>query len=192
MSIIKKQVLLLRFDHPNFVCENYTSMISSVFIGYNYDVKIISISKNLTEQFSLVDKRKVEFIFSLTSFPLVIKINEIPIYNFFDCPFFLYIIDTPIYELAYPMVLAYFKQSLFDERLHIAFAEKSYANLYSKLINSSLNKSNIHFVPFAAFPSPKKNDKTRVDRLAVIGGIDTELKAINGIKKHTNRNNKNK
>ncbi len=61
----KQQVLFLTFDHPNLVTENFTTVISSAFTSNNFEVIVVSLSKNLNDQFSTVDVKRLALVFSL-------------------------------------------------------------------------------------------------------------------------------
>jgi hypothetical protein len=169
----KKIALIMLWDHPNYVTQNFSWAISAAIQSYNQNVRYISVSQPIEPQFSNINPANISFVLCIGHEPLNIVINGKKLYDFFDCPFYVYVLDTPIYNLRSDLLIEYFKRSTIDNRLKILFAERIYLDLYSTYqLNGSRPK--IEFMPFAAFPSlPLKEEK--VDRLVVIGGLGTEL-----------------
>ena len=185
---LKKISLILMFDHPNLVVEGFSDSLSNSLKLFNYDSHIISISSDLSSSFSKINFDDVELIISIGPWPLEIALNGIPVYKYFKCPIFLYLLDTPIYDFAkFPSASDFLNESIIDDRLKILFAEKSYMDLYLnyfKLINKS---PSLHFLPFAAFLSHNDSIQNIIvkNKLVVIGGLGTEL-SINGVKQSSN------
>ena len=175
----KKTALVIAWDHYNLVTQNFSSAISASIQGYNLNVKCISISQPIAPQFANMDMSTISFVFCIGHEPLNITIDNKIIYDFFDCPFYVYVLDTPIHNLRSPhghLLIEYFKRSTKDNRLNILFAERTYLNLYS---NYEINgcKPNLRYMPFAAFPTIT-NKEEKIDRLVVIGNLDSELYTV--------------
>jgi hypothetical protein len=180
----KKIALILMFDHPNLVVEGFSESISNSLKLFNYDSFIISITSDLSSSFSKISLTDVQLVISIGPWPLEILLDGIPIYKFFKCPVFLYLLDTPIYDFAkFSSASDFVNESITDDRLKILFSEKSYMDLYLNHFNLINKFPSFHFLPFAAFPAHnhvKQNNEVQ-NKLVVIGGLGTEL-IINGTK----------
>jgi len=172
----KKTVLVITWDHPELVTQNFSTAISAAIQGYNLNVTGISISQPIAPQFETIDLSNIAFVFCIGHEALSMIINGKIIYDFFDCPFYVYVLDTPIYNLRNTsghLLIEYFNRSTKDDRLRILFAEKTYLDLYSNYEFNGL-KPRLEFMPFAAFPAVNKKEE-KMDRAVVIGGLGTEL-----------------
>jgi hypothetical protein len=175
----KKLVLVITWDHYNLVTQNFSAAISASIQGFNLNVKSISISQPIAPQLANIDMSTVSFVFCVGHEGLNININDKIIYDFFDCPFYVYILDTPIYNFRNSighLLIEYVNRSTKDNRLNILFAERTYLNLYSNYEFDGC-KPNIGFMPFAAFPAIT-NKEEKIDRVVVIGGLGTELYTV--------------
>jgi len=170
---MKDIVLVMTWDHPNLVTQNFSTIISASFESYNQRVVQISVSKPINEQFVGIDFSSISAIFCIGHEPLAIRINNSELYNAIDCPFYVYVLDTPIYNLRNPALVKFLNDSTTNKRLHVLFAEQSYIDLYSRY-ELNHNKPNISFMPFAGFPNINKK-VPKLDRAVVVGGLGTQL-----------------
>lgn len=167
----RKKALVLSWDHPQLVTNNFCNLIQSSLEGYNLEVNFISVSKPLQQQFQNIDLNSVSLVFCVGHEPLTINIDGKIIYDFFNCPFYVYCLDTPIYNFRNPLLIKFYDDAKHNDNLHLVFAEQSYIDLYESIRDCPT----IDFIPFAAFPEISSNTIEKQDKVLVIGGLGTQL-----------------
>lgn len=172
----KKIALIVTFTSPAGVVENHIEHIAAGFSVMNFEPAVLNISSpDLSAQFQALDFARVGLVFCFTPKPLQIDVNGKKLYDFFQCPFFLYCLDHPVHDFhRFPDLHAYFEAAKTNARLHLGFADREYAALYSKAWAEAGRDKEIIFTPMAGFFANPLTSKglPRHKAIAVIGNLN--------------------
>lgn len=172
----KKIALIITFTSPAGVVENHIEHIAAGFTLMNFEPVVLNVSApDLQARLQSLDFARIGVAFCFTPKPLKLELNNQKLYEFFQCPFFVYSLDHPVHDFQrYPELLSYFEAAKSDLRLHLGFADKDYAALYSRIWKAAGRTKEIAFTPMAGFfanPMTVAN-APRQRAIAVIGNLN--------------------
>ena len=156
------------------VVENFAKQLGHAFAMHNCSVEHLVIGQPLQAQFNALSRKEFDIIFSIGPYPLNLKIDGVPVFEFFSGQFIIYCIDNLIYDLVRnPVCIELFIRAQTDSRFTFIFASDDSASFFLKEDNcSNKNMAKPIFLPMAGFFSSKVSDKREANgRLLVVGNL---------------------
>jgi hypothetical protein len=170
--------LVLAFDHPTRAVESVGERMAAGLCTLGFDAAVLSLPRDAAKLAQLPPQR-VCGVLSLGPMPLSLRIGERALWEHFDCPVSLYLLDAILYDMArVPVMGDFLNAARRDPRLGLVAPETGYRDW----LGATLAVQWDH-VPFAAFPCVQRGPlaraaagvQPRLPRVAVIGTIGSEL-----------------
>jgi hypothetical protein len=175
---ISNVFLVLAFDHPTRAVESVGERMAAGLCTLGFDAAVLSLPRDAARLAQLPPSH-VCGVLSLGPLPLSVRIGERPLWEHFDCPVSLYLLDAILYDMArVPVMSDFLNAARKDARLGLVAPETGYRDWLGKILAVQWDH-----VPFAAFPCVQRGtlaragqtDTTVLPRVAVIGTIGSEL-----------------
>ena len=170
--------LVLAFDHPTRAVESVGERMAAGLCTLGFDAAVLSLPRDAAKLAQLPPSQ-VCGVLSLGPLPLSVRIAERPLWEHFDCPVSLYLLDAILYDMArVPVMGDFLNAARKDTRLGLVAPETGYRDWLGKILAVQWDH-----VPFAAFPCVQRGTLARaghtdtpvLPRVAVIGTIGNEL-----------------
>ena len=170
--------LVLAFDHPTRAVESVGVRMAAGLNTLGFDATVLSLPRDRARLAEL-PVASVCGILSLGPLPLSVRLGDKPLWEHFECPVSLYLLDAILYDMArVPVMSDFLNAARQDTRLGLVAPESGYRDWLGKTLAVQWDH-----VPFAAFPCVQRgtiaragNDPTTIlPRVAVIGTIGNEL-----------------
>jgi hypothetical protein len=172
MSAVPNTFLVLAFDHPMRAVESVADRMAAGLSTLGLDARVLTVPRD-AEQLAALDPAQVCGVLSLGPMPLALQVNRRPLWEHFECPVSVYLLDAILYDLArVPVMRAFLAAARRDRRLTLVSPESGYREWLGEALDVQWD-----VVPFAAFPrlQPGAAPTAAQPRLAVIGTIGDEL-----------------
>ena len=175
---ISNTFLVLAFDHPTRAVESVGVRMAAGLGTLGFDAEVLSLPRDVA-RLAQLPPSQVCGVLSLGPLPLSVRIADRPLWEHFDCPVSLYLLDAILYDMArVPVMSDFLNAARKDSRLGLVAPETGYRDWLGKILA-------VHWdhVPFAAFPCVQRGTLARagaidtevLPRVAVIGTIGNEL-----------------
>ncbi len=176
-----KSIAFFYWEHEDGVTQKFYEMMSNSLqkFGYNVIPMCPSAADFDSQCTRLACSAQLDFCIGLTPQSVNISVNGTPIWKYLDYPFFIYILDTPIYHL----VSASMQELLLEKNRKIVFGypDANQMKIMSKACKLHKIKHESLFIPFAAPRNPNKINTwgNRDIEISVFGNVGKEISAHN-------------
>jgi len=169
--------LVLAPGHPDGVTMNFARALSNALRARGSEACEVDVSTEWASQFPPHRLERLAGVITIGSVPLELRIDGVRFHRVVKCPVYMYLLDTPIYDLArIPAAREFISDAWNDERLIPVLAERSYLTMMRSGARPVLPPQS-RYMPFAAFPDSGSamEGVDKQQRLLVVGTLGGEL-----------------
>ncbi|MFY8016936.1 MAG: hypothetical protein ACOVN9_02400, partial [Inhella sp.] len=163
--------------HDDGVTSNFGHALASALRARGEAAIEVDMAGDVAAQLQIADLHHLLGVITVGSQPLGLHIGGVPLHRAVRCPVYMYLLDSPIYDLArVPATRTFIADAWNDERLVPVLAENSYLQLMRSGTRPVLPPQS-RYMPFAAFTyDGEAMDKSLAQqRLLVVGSLGQEL-----------------
>jgi hypothetical protein len=149
MSATPNTFVVLAYDHPMHAVESVARRMAAGLYTLGLDPVVLTVPRD-AERLAALDPDTVCGVLSLGPMPIAQPVGGQPVWEHFDCPVSVYLLDAILYDLArVPAMRSFLAAAQRDRRLSLLSPESGYRDWLGTLLGVTWN-----VVPFAAFPRP--------------------------------------
>ncbi|MEY8878093.1 MAG: methyltransferase domain-containing protein [Leptothrix sp. (in: b-proteobacteria)] len=163
--------------HDDGVTQNFAEAIADGLRARGERAIVMDLADRAPERLAATPAARLAGVITIGSVPLALAINGVPLHRALACPVYMYLLDSPVYDLArVPATRQFIADAWQDDRLVPVLAERSYLELMRAGARPLLPPQS-RYLPFAAFPAQQAISGGVQDqpRLLVIGTLGREL-----------------
>lgn len=165
-------MLVLTDSHPSGVTQGIATSVSTALRQLQLRVAAVSVSDPRAREFWGFSPDEVAACISVTGQPCLAHVYGKPIHQLVDCPIYLWILDSPIYELLNPGVHALAHLAQRDPRYRFLFSDRAYTAFMQKLLGPEVW---VGFWPFSGHFANNYGPNERGQRIGVFANLDLSL-----------------
>jgi SAM-dependent methyltransferase len=169
--------VVLAPEHPDQVTDNFARAMAEALVARGELAEVVLVDGLTRPALARLMAQPVAGLIFIGATLAGLMLDDTPLYRALSCPVYLYLLDSPIYDLArVPAARQFIADAWLDERLVPVLAENSYLQLW-RAGRAPVLPPQSRYLPFAAFPAVGEAVQAVVQqrRLLVVGTLGKEL-----------------
>ena len=169
--------VVLAPEHPDQVTDNFAKAMANALVARGELAEVVLVDGLTKPALTRLMAQPVAGLIFIGATLAGLTLNGTLLHRALSCPVYMYLLDSPIYDLArVPAAAQFIADAWLDERLVPVLAENSYLQLW-RTGHAPVLPPQSRYLPFASFPPEGEAVQGVVQqrRLLVVGTLGKEL-----------------